>query len=138
MIEFNYETDFFLNNPKRYINWIKSAIDLYDREIGEINYYFYNDEDLHKINLEHLQHDDYTDVISFDYSVGNIISGDICISTERVTENAKTYQIDFETELARVMCHGVLHFLGFKDKIDKDNKEMIKNEDVLLNLLKNK
>lgn len=137
MIEFNYETDFYLSNEEKYRNWILSSVEIYEKEIGEINYYFYNDQGLLKINQEHLNHDDYTDIISFDYSIGKIISGDICISIERVLENSKTYKSDFEDELARVMIHGILHFMGYKDKTDIDIFEMRKKEELFIKAFKN-
>ena len=138
MIEFNYETDFSLENEQSYKNWIYTSLEVYNAEVGEVNYYFYNDEDLHKINVEHLNHDTLTDIISFDYSVGNIISGDICISVDRVKENANTFSVSFDDELARVMSHGLLHFLGYKDKTENEKEIMRENENIFIKLLKNK
>ena len=138
MIEFNYETDFSLENEQSYKNWIYTSLEVYNAEVGEVNYYFYNDEDLHKINVEHLNHDTLTDIISFDYSVGNIISGDICISVDRVKENANTFSVSFDDELARVMSHGLLHFLGYKDNTENEKEIMRENENIFIKLLKNK
>lgn len=138
MIGFTYETNFSLSDESVFINWITKGVEVYGKRVGEIHYYFYNDAQLLKINQQHLQHETYTDIISFDYSVGDVISGDICISIDRVRENADTYSVTFEEELARVMSHGVLHFLGYKDKLEQEKKEMRKNERIFINLLINK
>lgn len=138
MIEFIYETDFLLREEKRFKEWISEGIEVYGSEIGEINYYFYNDDDLLNINIEYLGHDTYTDIISFDATVGDVVSGDICISVDRVKENAVLYEVSFDDEIARVMSHGVLHFLGFKDKTESDKKTMRNNEDIFVKMLKNK
>jgi rRNA maturation RNase YbeY len=120
MTSFNYETDFELGNEILFSEWISKIIVSENKIEGEINYIFCDDEYLHKINLEYLQHDDLTDVISFDYSVGNELHGDIFISIERVKENAADYDVSFNEELKRVMAHGVLHYAGYKDKTEKD------------------
>ena len=118
MIEFIYETDFELNNEQSYIDWISSVIESENKQLGDITYIFCDDEYLYNINMEHLNHDTYTDIISFDYTVDNLISGDIFISTERVLDNANDNNIDFHEELLRVMSHGILHYCGYKDKIE--------------------
>ena len=128
MITFNYETDFELQNESNYEAWIEAIIESEDFTEGEINYIFCDDEYLHKINVEYLDHDTLTDIISFDYTIGNLVSGDIFISVERVIENAKEYEVSFETELLRVMAHGVLHYCGFKDKSEEDAKIMRQKE----------
>jgi rRNA maturation RNase YbeY len=120
MISFNYETDFELDNEILFSEWISKIIVSENKTEGEINYIFCDDDYLHKINLEYLQHDDLTDIISFDYSVGNELHGDIFISIERVKENAADYAVTFNEELKRVMAHGVLHYAGYKDKTEKD------------------
>jgi probable rRNA maturation factor len=120
MISFNYETDFELDNEILFSEWISKIIVSENKTEGEINYIFCDDDYLHKINLEYLQHDDLTDIISFDYSVGNELHGDIFISIERVKENAADYDVTFNEELKRVMAHGVLHYAGYKDKTEKD------------------
>jgi len=120
MISFNYETDFELGNEILFSEWISKIIVSENKTEGEINYIFCDDDYLHKINLEYLQHDDLTDIISFDYSVGNELHGDIFISIERVKENAADYDVTFNEELKRVMAHGVLHYAGYKDKTEKD------------------
>ncbi len=120
MISYNYESDFTLGNEEQYSQWISSIIESEDKNEGEINYIFCDDDYLHKINMEYLQHDDLTDIISFDYCVGNEINGDIFISVERVAENAKEYEVTLEAELLRVMAHGILHYCGYKDKSEED------------------
>jgi len=129
MISFNYETDFTLDNESIYEDWISRIINSEGFELGEINYIFCDDEYLHKINVEYLNHDTLTDIISFDYSVGNILQGDIFISTERVADNAKDFNVVFDDELKRVMSHGVLHYCGYKDKSSTDEALMRSKED---------
>lgn len=128
MIEFNYETDFKLENEELIQNWISNCIESYGFNEGELNYIFCDDDYLLKLNVEFLEHDTLTDIISFDYSMGKLISGDIFISVERVRENAKIFNQTFDNELNRVIIHGVLHYLGFKDKGEKD-KELMRGEE---------
>ena len=135
MISFNYETNFKLDNENALEIWIHKIILEHNCEEGEINYIFCDDAYLLKLNIEFLQHDTLTDVISFDNSLGSLINGDIFISTERVLDNAKDYGVSFLEELQRVMIHGVLHFLGFKDKTDTDQKEMTRQENKALLVL---
>jgi probable rRNA maturation factor len=133
MIEFNYETSFSLVDEKVVDLWIQEVIGKHDFELGEINYIFCDDVYLHKLNVEFLEHDTLTDIISFDNSLGKQISGDIFISIERVTENAKDFKVSFEEELCRVMIHGVLHYMNFKDKTTEDKLQMRRAEnDALL------
>ena len=120
MIDFNYETDFKLADEEVISSWISNVILSEKKKEGEINYIFCDDDYLHKINLEHLQHDTLTDIISFDYSVGNELHGDIFISVERVADNASDFKVSFGEELRRVMVHGVLHYCGYKDKTEED------------------
>ncbi len=98
--------------------------------ISQISYIFMTDEELNEINQSHLQHDDYTDIITFDLSDTEAnIDGEIYISIERIQENAITYNTTFELELVRVICHGVLHLMGYKDKTETDSKKMRVAED---------
>jgi len=136
VIEFNYETDFKLSNEKELTDWIVSCIEKDDFKVGEINYIFCDDAYLHKLNIEFLQHDTYTDIISFDNSLGKIISGDVFISVERVAENAITYNSTFDVELHRVIIHGILHYMGFKDKTTDEKLIMRNKENQCLNNLK--
>lgn len=130
MISFNYETNFELANEAQYEEWIAEVIESEDKTEGEINYIFCNDAYLLEKNIEFLDHDTLTDIISFDYTMGNLISGDIFISIERVKENAVEYNVLFEEELRRVMAHGVLHYCGYKDKTDEDGQLMrVKEEE---------
>lgn len=129
MISFNYETDFQLDNEEAFENWILRAIASESKELGEISYIFCDDEYLHKINVAYLNHDDLTDIISFDYSEGKILQGDIFISIERVKDNAHDFNVPFDDELKRVMIHGVLHYCGYKDKSEADEKIMRSKED---------
>ena len=124
MISFNYETDFELENEAQYEDWISRIIESEGFDEGEINYIFCDDEYLHKINVEYLDHDTLTDIISFDYTVGNLIQGDIFVSVERVQDNAKDFNVSFEEELKRVLSHGVLHYCGYKDKSPEDEALM--------------
>ncbi len=124
MISFNYETDFELENEAQYEDWISRIIESEGFDEGEINYIFCDDDYLHKINVEYLDHDTLTDIISFDYTVGNLIQGDIFVSVERVQDNAKDFNVSFEEELKRVLSHGVLHYCGYKDKSPEDEALM--------------
>mgnify|MGYP001765880586 FL=1 len=129
MISFNYETDFELDNVAHYEDWISRIIESEGFDEGEINYIFCDDEYLHKINVEYLDHDTLTDIISFDYTVGNLIQGDIFVSVERVKDNANDFNVSFEEELKRVLSHGVLHYCGYKDKSPKDEALMRSKEE---------
>lgn len=129
MIDFNYETEFTLEHEDVISSWLSEVILSEKKKEGEINYIFCDDDYLHKINLEHLGHDTLTDIISFDYCVGNEINGDIFISIERVKENAVDYNVSFFDELKRVLVHGVLHYCGYKDKTEEDEALMRNKED---------
>ena len=129
MIEFNYETDFHLDKEETYQNWIRQVILSEGYTLGPVSYIFCDDDYLHRINVEYLQHDTLTDIISFDYTDGNTISGDIFISIERVKENAETFNTAFKDELCRVMIHGILHYCGYKDKTEEQQAEMRAKED---------
>ena len=129
MISFNYETDFELENEAQYEDWISRIIESEGFDEGEINYIFCDDEYLHKINVEYLDHDTLTDIISFDYTVGNLIQGDIFVSVERVKDNANDFNVSFEEELKRVLSHGVLHYCGYKDKSPEDEVLMRSKEE---------
>lgn len=134
MINFNIETDGFkILDIRKKKSWIKDLVKEQDFKLGELSYIFLNDEGLHKINLEYLKHDTYTDIITFDNSEDeDEIEGDIFISVERIAENAKKFKVDFEIELTRVMAHGVLHLCGYLDKKPDDVKLMREMEDKYL------
>ena len=129
MISFNYENNFELPNEDQIATWISLVILSENKKEGEINYIFCNDDYLLNLNEQYLDHDTLTDIISFDYSVGNEIHGDIFISTERVKENAIDFKATFEEELQRVIVHGVLHYCGYKDKTEDDERLMRNMED---------
>ena len=129
MINFNYETEFNLDNEQAFSDWLSAVIVSEKKNEGEINYIFCDDEYLHKINVEYLNHDTLTDIISFDYTVGNELNGDIFVSVERVEDNAKDFNVSFEDELKRVLAHGILHYCGYKDKNDNDAELMRSKED---------
>ncbi|NOR28033.1 MAG: rRNA maturation RNase YbeY [Lutibacter sp.] len=135
MILFNYETDFKLDNEEVTQQWISNCIASHGFSEGEINYIFCDDEYLLKLNIEFLEHDTLTDIISFDYTLGKLISGDIFISVERVKENAKKLSQTLDNELSRVLIHGILHYVGFKDKNETNKAQMRVEEDKCLALL---
>jgi rRNA maturation RNase YbeY len=118
-------------------NWINSAIKEERKKVGDLNFIFCSDEYLLRINQQYLEHDYYTDIITFDYVSGSVISGDIFISVDRVKENAEIYKVSFEEELNRVIIHGVLHLLGFQDKETEHKKIMTEKEDYFLAKRKN-
>lgn len=128
-INFFSENIFQLDNEPGIEKWLREVIVSEDKELDEISYIFCDDEYLHKINLQYLNHDTLTDIISFDNSVGNILAGDIYISTERVLENAAEFNVDFSEELKRVLVHGILHFCGYKDKSESEATMMRQKED---------
>lgn len=134
MINFNYETDFILDNESVYEDWITRSILSENKLLGELTYVFCDDNYLHKINVEYLNHDTLTDIISFDYTEGDIISGDIFISIERVKDNAIDFNTTFEEELKRVIIHGVMHYCGYKDKSSTDELIMRNKENEKINM----
>jgi len=134
MISFNYECDFSLDNEDVYAAWISNVIQSENKNIGEISYIFCNDEYLLEINKQYLNHDYYTDIISFDYTESDVISGDIFVSIDRVKENAQDFGVSFDNELKRVVIHGVLHFCGFKDKSKEEEVTMRFKEEEKINM----
>ena len=124
IINFYSENSFELADASAYENWLKEVILSEERKTGEISFIFCDDEYLLKINQDYLDHDTYTDIISFDNSVGNILNGDIFISTERVAENAEFFNVVFSEELKRVLVHGILHFVGYRDKTSEEKELM--------------
>ena len=124
MIEFHFKSDLVLQDTTNYSDWINRVLGSEDFQLGQLDYVFCTDDFLLKLNTTYLNHDTFTDIITFDYSNGKVISGDIFISTERVKENAKTYGVGFENELLRVMSHGVLHLMGYGDKTDAEKELM--------------
>ncbi len=129
IINFYSENDFEFQEEKSFDTWIRKVISSEEKQLGEINYIFCDDHYLYKINLKFLEHDTYTDIISFDNSEGDELNGDIFISTDRVTENAKEYNVDFSEELKRVIIHGILHLCGYGDKTESEAALMRQKED---------
>ena len=134
MIEFIFRNDFKLNGEKQIKTWLEKIAVSEGKEIMELQFIFCNDEQLLELNQNFLNHHTYTDVIGFDYSLGNMLQGEIHISTERVKENALNYDTSFENELRRVMAHGLLHFCGYKDKTKDDALQMKEKEEEKLKL----
>ena len=134
MISFNYETDFQLDDEALFSDWISRVLLSENKKEGDINYIFCDDEFILNINKQYLDHDYYTDIISFDYSVGNELHGDVFVSVERVMENAEDFNVTFEEELRRVIIHGILHYCGYKDKSEEDEKLMRNKEDEKIKL----
>jgi len=135
MINFYNETDFNLQNQESIREWVSKIIVSESHEEGEIDYIFCNDSYLHNLNLSFLNHDTLTDIITFDNSLGKQVFAEIYISIERVKENAETYKVEFETELHRVIIHGLLHCCGYKDKTEAEQKIMTKKENASLELI---
>jgi probable rRNA maturation factor len=123
---------------RRTTDWIKSIIGAEEKKCGEISFIFCSDEYLLEVNKKYLFHDYYTDIITFDYVEGVLMSGDIFISVDRILENSRVFNTTFENELSRILAHGVLHLIGYKDKNVNDKKMMTFKEDYYLNQLNNK
>ena len=122
---FNEDIDFKLKGKNNFKAWLKKVAEKEGFIINDLNYIFCSDKYLHKMNLEYLDHDTYTDIITFDNSENdNVIEGDIFISIERITDNSKTLNIQFEDETKRVIIHGLLHLCGYDDHSDEDKAEM--------------
>ena len=133
-ITISAQNDFELRNQATFIVWLKRCINLLQMQMVEIHISLMSDEGLLEINKKHLNHDDYTDVITFDYSTQNTIHCDIAISTDRVSENSHNEGVSIENELARVMIHGILHCVGFNDKTEDEKRIMRSKENELLKL----
>jgi probable rRNA maturation factor len=133
---FQENIEFKLKNSLKLKKWIKGVVENEKQKVLDLNFIFCDDEYLHQINVEYLDHDTYTDIITFDNSEEKgKIESDIFISIERVKENAGKLQVTFEQELHRVMIHGVLHLLGYKDKTKMDKQTMRAKEDETLSML---
>lgn len=133
MIQFsNQEIRFVLKNKLKIREWVKTILKEEGRKTGDIAYVFCHDEYLLKLNQQYLKHQTLTDIITFDYSEKDVISGDIFISLDRIKENSFSYSRSFEEELGRVMAHGILHLAGYKDKTAEDKKRMTEKENTYL------
>lgn len=133
-IDFVYNTDFELSNREQVSDWVLRVINSKGYKLGNLVYAFFNDEDLKDLNIRFLKHDYYTDVISFDETADQVVSGNIAISVDRVKENSTQIGVDFEEEMHRVMIHGVLHFIGFNDKTSSEKKEIREQEALALSM----
>lgn len=136
MIHFFFENIDEISLDSNIKLWLEKVIISENKKIGEINYIFCDDEYLLKINQDYLQHDYYTDIITFDYVKGTTISGDIFVSLPRIFENASTLSKDFDEEFRRVLAHGILHLCGYKDKTEEEQKKMRSKENFYLEKLK--
>ncbi len=130
----NKDISYELDNTSEIISWILACIDDEKTSLNFVNFIFCSDSYLHTINLEYLNHDTLTDIITFPYS-DETIEADIFISIERVKENAKLFEVSFKNELHRVIIHGILHLLGYADKSELEKNKMRAKEDFYLNKL---
>jgi rRNA maturation RNase YbeY len=134
-IDFHSECAFTLKDYKKISTWLLGVSIAERKQVGQLNYIFCDDNFLHKLNLEFLNHDTYTDIITFDNNVGDLLSGDIYISVERVKENALNFGVSFREELSRVIVHGLLHLCGYTDKSEQSQVQMRKKENEHLRVL---
>ncbi len=132
---FNEDIDMPKLDKRKLKDWVKKVVNSHNMNIGELNYIFTSDSYILKVNNDYLQHDYYTDVITFDYSEGKKISGDIFISLDTVKSNSVLFKQDYDREFNRVLIHGVLHLIGFKDKKEDEAKEMRLQENNALALI---
>ena len=128
MITFQNTSKFKVKDLRKKKIWLNSISKNEGKDIGSLNFLFVDDKEMLKYNKKYLQHESYTDIITFDNSLNNKIAGDIVISLERVNENAKYYQVSYNYELERVMVHGLLHLLGYNDK-NKEEKIIIRKKE---------
>ena len=134
-VSFHRENVSLNADEKLIIKWLTNSVNSLDYSIGELSFVFCSDDYLRKLNIKHLNQDYFTDVITFDYSKEMTLIGDVFISTERVKENAKLFNVSFNEELFRVIIHGVLHLCGFKDKTKEEKAEMRSKENDFLSLI---
>ena len=137
MIQFFFENIDEIPISTATISWLEDVIKTENKKLGEINYILCDDEYLLKVNHDFLDHDYYTDIITFDYVKGKTISGDIFVSLPRISDNAKTLVRDFNSEFHRVLAHGILHLMGYKDKTEEEITVMRQKEDFYLNAFAN-
>lgn len=137
MIQFFFENIDEIPISTATISWLEDVIKTENKKLGEINYILCDDEYLLKVNQDFLDHDYYTDIITFDYVKGKTISGDIFVSLPRISDNAQTLVKDFNSEFHRVLAHGILHLMGYKDKTEEEITVMRQKEDFYLNVFAN-
>lgn len=136
MIEIYFEDTEVLDvSPEFFVSWLSKVVEMERAELGDLSLIFCSDDYLLEMNRKHLNHDYYTDIITFDYTEEVVVSGDLFISVDRVRENASDNNVMFHVELNRVVGHGVLHLLGYKDKSEEDQKEMTEKENWALSLI---
>lgn len=116
-------------------NWIRQVAASFGKKVGDVSYIFCSDERILEVNNQYLQHDYYTDIITFDYTEGDVISGDIFISLDTVKSNSEQFNTVYDDELRRVIIHGILHLCGVNDKTDEEQAQMTKYENEMLKLL---
>ena len=131
---FSEQLQFKVPNPRKTASWIKATILKEKSTLNSLNYIFCNDEYLRGLNIQYLKHKTFTDIITFNYGSNKAIEGEIYISIDRIKENAEKFGVDFNSELRRVIIHGVLHLLGYKDKSKTEKALMRKKEDTYLSL----
>ena len=131
-IEFVYNTSFTLANEEKTSDWLHKAAVLENFSLGEVVYAFFNDEEVKSLNNKYLGHNYYTDVISFNDSKEKVLSGNIAISVDRVKENSTEFNSSFQKEMLRVMLHGLLHFMGYRDSTEEQKIKMRNKEDEIL------
>lgn len=134
MINYDSQNDFILTSQDQISLWIKEVVTKENLELGELSYVFCSDDFLYDMNVAYLDHDTLTDIITFDYRVGDVLSGEIYVSVDRIKENAKEFSVPFNEELHRVIIHGVLHICGYKDFSEEEEKQMREKEDWALSL----
>jgi rRNA maturation RNase YbeY len=136
MIEIHYEDTEILDlDPEFFVSWLSEVARLESRELGDINLIICSDDFLLEINKKHLEHDYYTDIITFNYNENNVVLGDLFISIDRVKENAKTFRVTTNHELYRVVVHGLLHLIGYGDKSEEEEKIMRSKENTYLEIV---
>lgn len=134
VINFFSETEFNLKSDSQYIAWLEIIIDSEQKQLDELTFVFCSDDYLLSLNTTYLNHDTLTDIITFDYSKGDTISAEIYISIDRITDNAKEFDVDFDQELKRVLAHGVLHCCGYKDSTTNEKALMRQKENEKIKL----
>jgi len=133
---FNQDVDIKLSNKTKIADWLTKVANGYDQPITQLNYIFCSDQFLLELNKQYLNHDFFTDILTFDMrEPGEELKGDIYVSTDRVAENANRYVVPFEIELYRVMAHGLLHLIGYRDSTESEKQAMKEAEDQALSLL---
>lgn len=134
MIDFFTENKFQIDQPKLHREWLEKVVLSENKKVGELSFIFCDDEYVRKINVEFLDHDTFTDIITFDETLGNLLGGDIFISTDRVAENALNFEVSFQEELRRVLSHGILHLAGYTDKTEEESQIMREKEEEKMKL----